>query len=137
MVRGVPRGERGEIRRRPRPIRELPRHRRGRRFVPRGRESHSRELPRVVNFVSSQNVQLAGAIALEEFREVVGKVDGGSVGGRALHWVPIPMPMGFGCAWVGIGFVHPCIQFQIGVKFFGCREYAIQEALRAEVNDNE
>ena len=51
---------------------------------------------------------------------------------KALHWVPIPpMPMGFGwawvrcyCSWVGIGFVHPCIQLQIGVKVFGCREYA-------------
>jgi hypothetical protein len=63
---------------------------------------------------------------------------------RALHWVPIPMPMGFGwawvqyyCSWVGIGFVHPCIQLQIGVKVLGCMEYANQEALRAEANDNE
>ena len=63
---------------------------------------------------------------------------------RALHWVPMPMPThthGFwvgmhGCdvivhgwAWVGIGFVHPCIQLQIGVKLIGCREYANQEAL--------
>ena len=66
---------------------------------------------------------------------------------RALHWVSIPMPMlmGFGWAWVqcyyswvGIGFVHPYIQLQIGVKLLGCREYANQEALRAEakiVND--
>ena len=73
---------------------------------------------------------------------------------RALHWVPIPMPMpmpththgfcvgmgamllfmgGHGCdiivhgwAWVGIGFVHPCIQLQIRVKLLGCREYANQ-----------
>jgi hypothetical protein len=53
------------------------------------------------------------------------------------------MPMGFGWAWVrcnvswvGIGFVHPCIQLQIGVKLLGCREYANQEALRAEASDN-
>jgi hypothetical protein len=65
---------------------------------------------------------------------------------RVLHWVPIPMPMpmGFGwawvryyCSWVGIGFVHPCIQLQIGVKLLGCREYANEEALRAEANDSE
>ena len=64
----------------------------------------------------------------------------------ALHWVPIPMsvPMGFGwawvrcyCSWVGIGFVHPCIQLQIRVKLLGCREYANQEVLRAETNNNE
>jgi hypothetical protein len=62
----------------------------------------------------------------------------------ALHWVPIPMPMpmpththGF---WVGMGamllfmgghgwahgFVHPCIQLQIGVKLLGCMEYTNQ-----------
>jgi hypothetical protein len=41
-----------------------------------------------------------------------------------------------GWAWVGIGFVHPCIQLQIGVKLLGCREYANQEALRAEASDN-
>ena len=35
------------------------------------------------------------------------------------------------------GFVHPCIQLQIGVKLLGCREYANQEALRAEANDSE
>ena len=40
-------------------------------------------------------------------------------------------------AWVGISFVHPCIQFQIGVKLLGCREYANQEALPAEANDSE
>jgi hypothetical protein len=45
--------------------------------------------------------------------------------------------MGFGWAWVGMGFVHPCIQLQIEVKFLECREYANQEALRAEANDNE
>jgi hypothetical protein len=39
--------------------------------------------------------------------------------------------------WVGIGFVHPCIQLQIGVKLLGCREYANQEVLRAEANDGE
>jgi len=51
---------------------------------------------------------------------------------------------GYGCdiivhgwAWVGIGFVHPCIQFQIGVKILGCRKYANQEALWVEANDNE
>jgi hypothetical protein len=68
---------------------------------------------------------------------------------RALHWVPIPMPMpthahGF---WVGLGaillfmgghrFVHPCIRLQIGVKFLECKEYANQEALHTEGNDNE
>jgi hypothetical protein len=40
-------------------------------------------------------------------------------------------------AWVGIGFVHPCIQLQIGVKLLGCKEYANQAALRVEANDNE
>jgi hypothetical protein len=61
-----------------------------------------------------------------------------------------PMPMGFGWAWamllfmgghgwasVGIGFVHPCIQLQIGVKLLECRECANQEALRAEASDSE
>jgi len=38
---------------------------------------------------------------------------------------------------VGIGFVHPCIQLQIGVKLLKCREYANQEALQAEANDSE
>jgi hypothetical protein len=42
-----------------------------------------------------------------------------------------------GWAWVGIGFVHPCIQLQIGVKLLGCREYANQEALQAEATDSE
>ena len=61
------------------------------------------------------------------------------VSSKALHWVPIPMPMGWGghgCdviihgwAWVGMGFVYPCIQLQIGVKLLGCRKYANQEAL--------
>jgi len=41
------------------------------------------------------------------------------------------------CSWVGIGFVHPCIQLQIGVKLLGCREYANQEALRVEANVGE
>jgi hypothetical protein len=40
-------------------------------------------------------------------------------------------------AWVGIGFVHICIQLQIGVKLLGCREYTNQEALWAEANDSE
>jgi hypothetical protein len=42
-----------------------------------------------------------------------------------------------GWAWVGIGFVHPCIQLQIGVKFLGCSEYANQEALQDEAGDIE
>jgi hypothetical protein len=41
-----------------------------------------------------------------------------------------------GWTWVGIGFVHPRIQLQIGDKLLGCRECANQEALRAEANDN-
>jgi hypothetical protein len=64
---------------------------------------------------------------------------------KALRRVPIPMPMpthahgfwvGMGAmllfmgghewAWVGIGFVCPCIQLQIIVKLLGCREYANQ-----------
>jgi hypothetical protein len=56
----------------------------------------------------------------------------------------MPMPMGFGwawvrcyCSWVGIGFVHPCIQLQIGVKLLICMEYANQEAFQVEVNNNE
>jgi hypothetical protein len=55
-----------------------------------------------------------------------------------------PMPMSFGwawvrcyCSWVGMGFVHPCIQLQIGVKLLGCREYANQEVLQAEAIDSE
>jgi hypothetical protein len=47
------------------------------------------------------------------------------------------MLMGFGWAWVGINFVHPCIQLQIGVKLLGCKEYANQEALWVEANDSE
>ena len=64
------------------------------------------------------------------------------------------MHMGFGwawvqyyCSWVGMGphhvargafgFVHPCIQLQIVVKLLGCREYANQEAIWVEANDNE
>jgi hypothetical protein len=35
------------------------------------------------------------------------------------------------------GFVHPCIQLQIGVKLLGCKEYVGQEALWAEASDNE
>jgi hypothetical protein len=35
------------------------------------------------------------------------------------------------------GFVHPCIQLQIGVKLLGCREYTNQEALRDEANNSE
>ena len=82
---------------------------------------------------------------------------------RALYWVSMSMPMpthihgfwvGMGAislfmgghgwtwvryyhSWVGIGFVHPCIQLQIGVKLIGCKEYANQEALRAEASDSE
>ena len=48
-----------------------------------------------------------------------------------------PIPMGFGWAWVGIDFVHPYIQLQIGVKLLGCREYANQETLRTEATDSE
>jgi hypothetical protein len=59
------------------------------------------------------------------------------MGCSALHWVPIPMPMGFGWAWVGNGFVHSCIQLQIGDKLLRCKEYANQEALQAEASDNE
>ena len=51
--------------------------------------------------------------------------------------MPMPMPTHAHGFWVGIGFVHPCIQLQIGVKFLGCREYANQEALRVEASDNE
>jgi hypothetical protein len=54
---------------------------------------------------------------------------GGLVDGIALHRVPIPMPTYAHGFWVDIGFVHPCIQLQIGVKFLGCREYTNQEAL--------
>jgi hypothetical protein len=36
-----------------------------------------------------------------------------------------------------MGFVHPYIQLQIGVKLLGCREFANQEALWAEANDSE
>jgi hypothetical protein len=53
--------------------------------------------------------------------------------------------VGHGCdiivhewAWVGISFVHPSIQLQIGFKLLECKEYANQEALRAKakiVND--
>jgi len=54
---------------------------------------------------------------------------------RALHWVPMPTHAhgfwvgmgaillfmgGHGWAWVGIGFVYPCIQLQIGVKLLIC-----------------
>jgi len=72
------------------------------------------------------------------------------VRGRALHRVPMPMPthahglwvgMGaviiHGWAWVGISYVHPCIQLQIIVKLLGCKEYANQETLRAEASDSE
>jgi hypothetical protein len=43
----------------------------------------------------------------------------------------------YGWAWVGIGFVHPYIQLQIGVKLLGCWKYANQEALQVEAIDNE
>jgi hypothetical protein len=71
-----------------------------------------------------------GNWTLEELVDAWDKI---LVASRALHWVPIPMPMGFGwawvqcyCSWVGMGFVHPCIQLQIGVKLLGCMEYANQ-----------
>jgi hypothetical protein len=65
--------------------------------------------------------------------------------GAHTHAHPYPWVLGgHGCdvivhgwAWVGIGFVHPCIQLQIGVKLLRCREYANQEGLRAEANDSE
>jgi hypothetical protein len=65
--------------------------------------------------------------------------------GAHAHVHPCPWVLGgHGCdvivhgwAWVGIGFVHPCIQLQIGVKLLGCKEYANQKALRAEASDNE
>jgi hypothetical protein len=60
---------------------------------------------------------------------------------------PYPCPRvlgGHGCdiivhwwAWVGIVFVYPCIQLQIGVKLLGCKEYANQETLWNEANDSE
>jgi hypothetical protein len=61
------------------------------------------------------------------------------------HAHPYPWVLdGHGCdiivhgwAWVGIGFVLPCIQLQIGVKLLGCREYANQEVLWVEANDND
>ena len=61
------------------------------------------------------------------------------------HVHPYPWVLGgHGCdaivhgwTWVDIGFVHPCIQLQIRVKFLGCREYANQEALRDEASDSE
>jgi hypothetical protein len=61
------------------------------------------------------------------------------------HAYPCPWVLGgHGCdvivhgwAWVGMGFVHPCIHLQIGVKLLGCKEYANQEALWAEANDSE
>jgi hypothetical protein len=33
---------------------------------------------------------------------------------------------GHGCDIIVHGFVHPCIQLQIGVKLLGCRVYANQ-----------
>ena len=68
---------------------------------------------------------------------------------KALHWVPIPMPMhththGF---WVGMGVMllfmgghHFCASLHLAPnrsQTFGCREYANQEVLWAEANDNE
>jgi hypothetical protein len=53
---------------------------------------------------------------------------------------PCPCPWvlgGHGLTWVGIAFVHPCIQLRIGVKLLECKEYANQEALRAEASDSE
>ena len=45
--------------------------------------------------------------------------------------------MRYYCSWVGMGFVHPYIQLQIGVKLLGCWEFANQEVLWAEANDSE
>jgi hypothetical protein len=53
------------------------------------------------------------------------------MGGHGWAWVQ------YYCSWVGISFVHPCIQLQIGVKLLGCRKYANQEALMVEANNNE
>ena len=53
---------------------------------------------------------------------------------RALHWVP--MPMGFGWAWVASVLCIPASSSK-SKSNFGCREYANQEALRAKANDNE
>ena len=53
------------------------------------------------------------------------------MGGHGCHIIVHGWP------WWDIGFVHPCIQLQIGVKLLGCREYANQEALRAEAIDSE
>jgi hypothetical protein len=53
------------------------------------------------------------------------------MGGRGWAWVQ------YYYSWVGIGFVHPCIHLQIGVKLPRCREYANQEALWVEANDSE
>jgi hypothetical protein len=47
------------------------------------------------------------------------------MGGHGWAWVR------YYCSWVGIGFVHPCIQLQIWVKLLRCRKYANQEALRS------
>jgi hypothetical protein len=75
----------------------------------------------------------------------IGIVDRAQSPTLGAHAHPCPWVLGgHGCdvivhewAWVGIGCVHPCIQLQITVKLLGCREYANQEALRAEANDNE
>ena len=60
--------------------------------------------------------------------------------GAHTHAHPYPWVLGghgwdvivHGWAWVGMCFVQLCIQLQIGVKLFRCREYTNQEALRAE-----
>ena len=65
-----------------------------------------------------------GAITLEPY---IGCPYPWVLGGHEWVWVR------YYCSWVGIGFVHPCIQLQIRVKLPGCKEYANQEALRVEV----
>ena len=65
--------------------------------------------------------------------------------GAHAHAHPCPQVLGghgcdvivYGWAWVGIAFVHPCVQFQIGVGLLGCREYANQKALQAEASNSE
>jgi len=42
-----------------------------------------------------------------------------------------------GHGWASVLCISAFIQLQIGVKLLGCREYANQEALWAEANDNE
>ena len=47
------------------------------------------------------------------------------------------MPMGYGWAWVGIGFVHLASNSKSESNLLDAGKYANQEALRAEANNNE